>query len=157
MNRRTALVFDGAQSVGVVGRPEIVTPHDDRVLDVLVVLASHPRRCKTEARVQGLRGGVADPHFERHPLTTVLAGLPAQFKEQLRCDTATLPIGVDGDVRDMRVVGREENPRVTNQPVIDHSDDVITLVTLDEVEFGSEYTNTPRARIHDLFDRHDAT
>ena len=102
------------QALGKAGLADVVTPHDDGVLGVLVVALAHPCRHEPEAAIQRLGAGVADPHFQRHRLATTSDGLPRQGRQQMGSDAGPLLFGGDGDVGDVCIADDEHQTGVAD-------------------------------------------
>src|SRR5215218_3040421 len=75
-------------------------PHDERVLAVVVVVATAvPRGPEPESLVHRDRGAVGGPHFQR--VAAFGAGRLEELVDQLRRDPLTAPAGVYRDVHEV--------------------------------------------------------
>ena len=109
------LGLDGAEALGVGGLADVVGPHDDGVVASLVVALADPRRREAEALVQLQRGDVADPHLQGERRRGHGDGVAGQRQQQAGADAGALLQRVDGDVGDVRRVGREHQPAVADE------------------------------------------
>ena len=98
--------------VGVrVARCDVVAPHHDRVLDVLVVPLAHAGRREAEARYSSCAPRCSSRTSSVQAVQSRCDGLPGEL------GSSRVPIrwrraaGCDGDVRDVRVVRREHHAR----------------------------------------------
>ena len=80
---------------------DVVTPHDDRVLGVLVVPLADAGRREPEPAVQLLGAGARDPDLKRQGGAATVDRLGDERREQAGRDSAAPVVGGDRDVGDV--------------------------------------------------------
>ena len=104
--RRQAGLEARQASLHLVGL-EVVSPHDQRVLrDVGVVVGADAPGREAEAVVQRLRRVVRHAHLEGHLVDAAGAAVVEERQQEPGRDLLAPAIGIDGDVRHVRLVTR---------------------------------------------------
>ena len=93
---------------------DVMAPHHDGILHVVVVALTDARRDEPEVPVQLLRTGARHPHLERPRHARTTDRLVGESEHQRRGHAAAPSVGMDGDVGDVRLVCGEPEPSMTD-------------------------------------------
>ena len=83
-----------------------------------VVALAHALGHEAEPPVQRLRAACADPHLERQRVVVPVDRLVGERDHQARADVLAVPLRVDRDRRDVRLVGRHHQPGVADDVAV---------------------------------------
>src|SRR4029079_18870545 len=132
---------------------DVMAPHHDRVLGVLVVALANASRHEAEPAVERLCPDVGDADLQRHRLAPAIDGHPRELGEQACGHTSALAVRGDGDVGDVGVADHEHQPGIASDLHTGAGDDVVALLAAGQLDLAEEDAASPRLGIRDLFDR----
>ena len=150
--RRHELGLDGRETFAERRAPDVVGPHDQRVLAVVAVvrLAGAGGR-EAEPAVQRLGPEVGDPDLQGQLVGTEGEGLVDLLQEEPGGDGPTLPGWLDRHRGHVAVVGDHQQTRIAR----DHGTDPGHQVgPTGPGQLVLEQPDRPRTRVHLLFDGH---